>query len=122
MSTEFGSGIYLSSEKDVPPTWDMDVTSSGDIRTVSGSQELEKDVALSTTIRIGEEIGSRITPVVRNRIRARVLDALDDEVRINSVLVLDVSEVANRDNLLEIVVEANTVQDESTELVFEVTR
>lgn len=122
MPTDFGSGIYLSTQADTPPAWDMEVTNSGDIKTVSGSQELEKDVSLSTTIRIGEEIGSHITPVVRNRIRARVLDALEDDVRINSVLLLEVNEVPNQTDLLEVVAQVNAVEDEDIELVFEVTQ
>jgi len=121
MATDFGSGIYLTSTKDVPPSWDMQVTNSGDIRTVSGAQELEKDVALSTTIRVGEEIGNHITPVVRNRIRARILDAFDDDDRINTVLLLEVNEVPDDKNKLEVVAQVNTVEDEEIELVFEVT-
>lgn len=117
MSDEYGGGIYLSSENDIGPKWDMKIDNSGDIKTVTGEAELQKDVAYSTTIRVLPELGGRIEPVVLNRIEARIRDALEDEDRINNILIIDVTDIGN--DTVQIVSQVNA-DNETIELVFEV--
>lgn len=114
----FGAGIYLTDESDLEPSWDLAVDSSGDIKTVEGEDELLKDVSYSTAIRVGDSIGSTLSPVVMNRIKARVENALVDENRIDSILLVDVREIG--DSTIEVVAEADSNQ-ETIELVFKVT-
>lgn len=115
--TDFGGGIYLTNDDDLGPKWDIAIDTSGDVKTVRGEDELLKDVSYSTAVRVGPEIGNRLEPVVFKRIKARVKDALEDEPRIRSVLLVEVNEIGT--NEVEVVVEANA-NDEDIELVFEV--
>lgn len=120
MAADFGSGIFLSAQGDVPPLWDMEVTNSGDIRTVSGENELQKDIALSTTIRLSESVGSPITPVVLNRLRGRVFDALEDDDRIAEILEVEVQQIEGRQNEVEVAARVNADVENTSDLVFEV--
>jgi hypothetical protein len=114
---DFGSGIYLTRQNDLGPVWDLQVDSSGDIRMADGEDELLKDVAYSTAVRIQPELGQRFEPVVLNRIRARVKDALQDDDRIDVVLVVDATQTDSDTLSVDAVANAD---DEEVELVFEV--
>lgn len=116
MTDNLGDGIYLTSNSDINPSWDLEVDASGDIRTTSGIDELSKDTAYQSAINIEPEIGSRITPTVQNRLQSRVRDAFDAESRITSVISLNVREIGNDAVEITARVQAN---DEEVELVFE---
>lgn len=117
MSDIYGGGIYLNNNDDVGPTWDIAVNSAGDIKTVTGEQELQKDVAYNTARRILQEFGQPLRPIVLNRIRARVRDALENDPRIDTVIDIDVTTVDS--NSVEIVASVDAV-GERVELVYEV--
>lgn len=110
--TDFGSGPFLSRNLD------FEVTSTGDIRTVNGTEELEKDIALQSLIRLQDIIGSRQTPRTRAVIRSRVNEILVVDPRIEEVLNTTVRFVQGKDSaeVVTTVVSDNSEQ----ELVFNV--
>lgn len=117
MTERFGGGIYLTNNADDPPNWDFQVDESGDIRTVRGQDELHKDVAYGTAIRVGFLIGERATPETRNKIKQRVRTTLNQESRVDSITSISVRD-ADTDKI-EVVVIARANEDE-VEFVFEV--
>lgn len=117
MSDNFGGGIYLTTNTDQRPNWDLQTDESGDIRTVTGSDELQKDVAFATAVRVQDSIGERLEPVVLNRIRAQVRGALNEEPRIDTVIIIEANEVDT--DTVEVVAQARA-EDDTIELVFEV--
>ena len=119
MSDNFGGGIYLTDNSDLAPTWDLDVDESGDIRTVTGIDELNKDVAYATAVEIQDTaIGERLEPVVLRRIKAIVRSVFQDEERIDNILIVNAREAGM--DTVEVVAEVRA-NDETIELVFEVT-
>lgn len=115
--SDFGGGIYLSTQSDIPPEWDMMTDSSGDVKTSLYNTELEKDVAFFTSVEVEPELGQPIRPITMNRIKARVEDALDAEDRIDDILFIEVNEIGQ--NTVEVLAEVRA-NDENIELVFEV--
>ena len=117
MSDNFGGGIYLTTNTDQDPNWDLQVNEAGDIRTVTGNDELQKDVAFATAVRVQDSIGERLEPIVLNRIRAQVRGALNEEDRIDTVVIVEARESGT--DTVEVVAEARAGTD-AVELVFEV--
>jgi hypothetical protein len=110
--SDFGAGPFLDRELD------FEVTTTGDIRTVSGIDELEKDVALQHLIQLAEFEGYPIRPSTETRIKAATRDILNEDPRINSIVSVTVNFYDN-DDRVEIVAQATTDNGEQ-ELVFEV--
>lgn len=96
--TDFGSGLHLNSTEDTGYVWDLDVDETGDIRTVSGMDELQKDLAFTAAIELEEYRGEPTNPTVLNRIHGVVIDILEQEVRIDNIVNVDVVEtdISNR--------------------------
>lgn len=112
--SDFGAGVGLNRD------WDFEVDSTGDLTTVSGLDELEKDVAFNVARNWEDSIGRRVGSSTQKRIQITVRDVLIDEPRVNDIRNLTVRRVADNANKFEVVAEVNTIVGADTELVFEV--
>jgi len=74
-----GSGLYLDSGLDFDPS------ERGDLRTVSGSEELQKDLAAQLLFTLDEYTGAPLEPAVRSEIRSKTVDTMLADDRVNSV-------------------------------------
>lgn len=74
-----GSGLYLDQ------TLDLSVNTTGDIQTVSGSKELQKDLSFQLLILLKGYTGQPLTPEVRSEIKDTTIDALLSDSRVDSV-------------------------------------
>jgi hypothetical protein len=74
-----GSGIELTQ------SFDFTLTPDGDIATVSGTEEINKDIAFQLSIILSPFEGSRLTPSVKNKIKSRTIDTLNSDNRVNTV-------------------------------------
>lgn len=82
---EFGGGIALTRHLD------LKVNNVGDIATVSGPDELEKDLALLSIVVLEPHLGRQKTRETESIISARVKEVFLAEPRINSVNSIDIS-------------------------------
>lgn len=110
--TDFGAGIALSQD------WDFEVDATGDIETVSGEEELQKDVAFNVARRVRDVIGRRLDSATSKRIQIAVQSVLIDEVRIDEVQAVNVRQTSRHDTF-EVVASA-IASDDEIELVFTV--
>lgn len=74
-----GSGLYLDSDLD------LGVGTTGDLRTVSGSEELQKDLAFQLLITLQEYIGPPLTPATRADIKSRTVDTILSDTRVDTL-------------------------------------
>lgn len=74
-----GSGIELTE------SFDFTLTPDGDISSVSGAEEMNKDIAFQLNIILSEFEGSPLTPSVKNKIKSRTIDTLNSDNRVNTV-------------------------------------
>lgn len=74
-----GSGLYLDQ------TLDFDPSTTGDLRTVSGSEELQKDLAFQLLIVLDEFIGPPLTPGTRAEIKSLTIDTITSDSRVDSI-------------------------------------
>lgn len=74
-----GSGLYLDQNLDFDPN------TTGDLRTVSGSEELQKDLAFQLLITLDEFIGPPLTPGTRADIKSRTVDTITSDSRVDSL-------------------------------------
>ena len=74
-----GSGLYLDQ------TLDFDPSTTGDLRTVSGSEELQKDLAFQLLIVLSDYIGPPLTPGTRAEIKSRTVDTILSDIRVDSI-------------------------------------
>ena len=109
--SNFGSGIFLNED------WDFEVDVTGDLKSTSGPDELQKDVSFNVARNV--EIGKRLDSSTQKKIQVTVRDVLVNEYRIESIRELDVRRV-DSSNKFEIIAEVDTITDETPELVFEV--
>lgn len=109
----FGSGIKLNNG------FDLEVNSSGDIRTVSGSDELQKDIAYAVSAFLNDSYGGPITPETGAEIRTGVRRVMLEDPRIVRINSLSVQTI-NADNSIRIT--STIVGDDETQqdLVFTV--
>jgi hypothetical protein len=112
-----GGGIYLTGTNALGGSWDLAIDETRDIRTVTGNEELEKDVAYATAVAVQEHLGDTITPLVLGQIQSTVNDVLEDESRIDSVQQVDVTHIDT--DTVEVVAIVRAGRDR-VELVFEV--
>lgn len=110
--TSFGSGIFLTQDLD------FEVTTTGDIQSSTGSDELEKDIAIQSIIQLQGIRGIRGTPQEKARLRNRVRNILTADPRISYVSNLTIRFIQGEEEA-EIVASVNTI-DGNQELVFEV--
>jgi hypothetical protein len=74
-----GSGLYLDQ------TLDFDPSTTGDLRTVSGSEELQKDLAFQLLIVLGDYIGPPLTPGTRAEIKSLTVDTITSDSRVDRI-------------------------------------
>lgn len=118
MSDNLGSGIKLTDD------WDLDVDTTGDLATVSGQDELEKDLAMVTAIYFDNNLGETINP----RQEANSLKSIENAVRrifqqdsrVGRVVNIDVRPDQNITDA--IIIESEIVADDQSnhDLVIEV--
>lgn len=78
-SDELGSGLSLDQ------SFDFEIASDGDLRAVSGFDELNKDLGFQLTIILGDLKGQPLTPDVRGEIKSLTIDTLSSDERVLSV-------------------------------------
>ena len=114
MSKKFGTGIALDEE------FDLSLDQTGDIATTTGTDELEKDLALNTAIELNEYIGSPPTATTKSDITRDTRITLLEDERVLSVdpETIDVT-IENRET---IIVDVNVVtkDEDNINLVFTV--
>lgn len=110
--TEFGAGPYLTQDLD----WEVD--STGDVRTIDGVEELEKDMALFSIAALQSILGRPESAETRGQMQSTVNDILSADPRVDDVISVDVRFIGRR-NEAEIITEVVTDSGEQ-ELVFEV--
>lgn len=91
--TDFGAGPKLTQDLD------FEITNTGDIETVSGVRELEKDLSLQSIIELENVGGMRSTPQNKARIRSRVRNILSRDPRVLAVPTVNVTFVPARDSV-----------------------
>jgi hypothetical protein len=74
-----GSGLYLDQ------SLDLGVGSTGDLRTVSGGEELQKDLAFQLIIILSDLKGQPLTPDTRAEIKSLTLDTILSDSRVDDV-------------------------------------
>lgn len=122
MTDRFGSGIHIHGDaRGDEYEWDFDISESGDLRTVSGIDELQKDLAFRAAVNLEETLGGPLTPTKMNRIRSKVRQTMEDDDRISRIVSLDVSRVDGRANTIQVNTTLTTI-DGRAELIFEVNR
>lgn len=114
MSGEFGAGIFLD------PDIDFEVDESGDIRTITGEREFQKDIAFFVKYELEREIededgnitrhsqiGQRLDATTLKRIEIIAEDTLLNDPRVDSINSLDAREVDENDNRVELVADVD---------------
>ena len=116
---QFGAGPSLS---DSSYPWDFSIDESGDIKTVSGLAELEKDIAFRIATQENNMLGRKITPTQMNRIRSTINDMIIADSRVQSVLSLDVQRSSGMDNSIDVSATVQTVSGDEQEqqLIFSI--
>lgn len=80
MSEDYlGSGLYLDTSLDFDPN------GIGDLRTVDGSDELQKDLAFQLLITLQEFVGPPLTPAVRADIKDLTIDTITSDTRVDDI-------------------------------------
>lgn len=108
--TDFGAGPKLTQDLD----WE--VTTTGDIESVDGVDELQKDLALFSLINLEQFSGRRLRPRLKSRVVPQVNEILLNDPRIDEVFSVDVKFLQGEDEL-EIVADVLS-NNEEQELVF----
>ena len=111
MTERFGSGIHLNSNDSGGLQWDLDVDESGDLRSSSGLDELQKDVSFRSAEALEDVIGHHLTPTAMNRVRSTIRDVLETEDRIERIVRMDVSRVGGQPNTVRVRADVNTEFD-----------
>jgi len=118
MSDKLGAGIKLTED------WDLEVSPTGDIATVSGRSELEKDLAMITAVYFDKHLGETIEPRKEantlKSIETAVKRILRQEERVQRIL--NVTARPNPSITDSIVVEVEVVADDRSnhDLIIEV--
>jgi len=76
---DLGAGIYLDR------TLDFEVGGTGDLRTTSGGEELEKDLSFQLLIVLDELKGQRLTPETEANIKSLTVDTITSDVRVEAI-------------------------------------
>lgn len=114
MSTEYGSGIYLTQNLD------FEINTTGDLRASFGIDELEKDLAYNSIDELKEIPGRRKTQQTISIVKSRVEQLALADPRVSNVIgEIDVFYPDARDETIEVSVTVDTVEGEQ-ELVFPV--
>jgi len=74
-----GSGLYLDQ------TLDFGVGSTGDLRHISGSSELEKDLSFQLLIILDDLMGQPLTPEVEAQVKSLTVDTILSDSRVDDI-------------------------------------
>jgi hypothetical protein len=107
---EFGGGIDLTKELDI------DLNTVGDVQTISGRDELEKDVSLQSIIAVEPINGRQKTSETKTDLKRVIRDAIVADPRISEFRDISVSFIDGADEAE--VVTTIVSSDEEQELVF----
>lgn len=112
----FGSGIKLTE------TWDLEIDNTGDIASSSGTEELQKDIAVVMATVMNRQIGTRIPamdgPNSKKAIEMLAENTLLSDARIEEVTNVEVTMSPHQDM---IALDCDVIADNGErELVFEV--
>lgn len=108
--SDFGAGPYLTRDLD------FQVTTTGDLRVSRGVDELEKDIALQSLIKLDGIQGRRQTPKTRSVIKSRLKTVFNQEPRIERIIDIRVRFLQDLDTVQ---IAAQVVADNTEqELVF----
>jgi hypothetical protein len=77
--SNLGAGLYLDSK------FDLNVAQTGDLRSSSGSEELEKDLAFQLKIVLDDIVGQPLTPDVRAEIISLTIDTITSDLRVQTL-------------------------------------
>lgn len=86
-----GAGISLDE------SFDFELSGDGDIETVDGTEEINKDLALALTVLLDGFEGAPLTPDTSSRIREITRTAILADSRVDAVTNVSVTEVNSRD-------------------------
>lgn len=114
MSEEFGSGIALDEQ------FDLSVGATGDLETVSGVEELQKDLSFQLTQELQEYLGSPSSSSLVAQVSNTTKNVLNADSRIDSVNSESISvsiDSANRNISISVTAVAS---GEVQELVFNI--
>lgn len=113
-----GSGIKLTSD------WDLEVDNTGDIATVSGQKEIEKDLAMLLSIQLEKKVGQSIDPTQTanslKQIELLVHRTLLADARVPSVETVDARLTEDETDSITIEVEVTADDGHNYDLVVEV--
>lgn len=104
---ELGSGISLEEN------FDLNLDTTGDIDSESGIDELQKDLAVATTLVLKQYLGEPPEKGVENRVSDVAKKMVENDVRVNRVVQGSV-EVEYSDNRQELSVEMSIVTEIGT--------
>lgn len=111
--TELGAGPRLDRN------FDLDVGGTGDLESVSGSAELEKDLAFQTARSLEAEFGQISDEETASRLRTRVMDIILADTRVINVNRLQLTVTGEKQEELKVNAIVQT-SDGEQDLVFEV--
>lgn len=89
---DLGGGMQLDDD------WDFAIDSTGDIKTVQGVPELEKDLAFRSTVALQPYLGQPIDNTLAEKLRNILRQAMLDDERIAEVNSIEFEQV-QRDQL-----------------------
>lgn len=101
----WGSGMELTQD------WDLEVDRTGDISSVAGLEELEKDLAFRSAQELAGSVGSVLNKDTVAQIKRAARRALSEDVRVNRVVSLEVVEQGHE----EVEVRATVVSSDEQE-------
>lgn len=109
----FGAGIKLTRN------WDLEIDNTGDIATVFGIDEFEKDVAYISAKTLHEYVGEPVSILTEKEIEQALIRVLREDERIDTIIELDVYRAGSTD---EVEVDGRIESNRGVEydLVFEV--
>lgn len=114
MSGNLGSGIFLDTG------FDFGVSSTGDLRSESGSNELGKDLAMQMILSLEQYIGKPPTNLVERKVAATATNVALADSRVDSVDKNNIVVTFNNERS-EITVEMSVfTEDSEQEFVFNV--
>lgn len=114
MSENLGSGIYLDEQLD------FEISGTGDIETVSGVGELQKDLSIQMIFQLDQYRGSPPTENTREKVASDVIQLMELDTRVDSVITSRLSVTFSDDNKsIEINAPART-NDGVQDLVFNI--
>lgn len=110
--TQLGAGVKLDRQ------FDIDIDNTGDVDSVSGAAELEKDAAIQTSNSVRQDIGTISDEATALRLRDRVYDVLLADSRVQAVNRLNLSATGNSTEEMRVDAELSTIAG-TEDLVFE---